>query len=226
MMASPVIDELEVTKKLIAWGERAAKQGLDLSVDLQPSIDKPQQMQRLVHYVRSGCPPLTGIVYDAKTVCGILGFPNNCTEEAPKATDGEVVVWYGGWTLGELVATGKVCNYLSKEWEGWKAPAGYYHTRIPVPESDRMTHDEQVAYLGRSYPALKELHTPVGVTALLVHFGITGEDLLNESFCRCAEVLPNGFYVDLYVLEGCVDVSRDCGNSREDAVFLGAARKS
>jgi len=210
-------------KKLQVGINRLAKAGIDVERWLAMCDADEAAMQRLVAAWPNRLP---SFVHDAKTVCGVLGLPNNCTEEAPKATDGEVVVWYGGWTLGELVATGKVCNYLSKEWEGWKAPAGYYHTRIPVPESDRMTHDEQVAYLGRSYPALKELHTPVGVTALLVHFGITGEDLLNESFCRCAEVLPNGFYVDLYVLEGCVDVSRDCGNSREDAVFLGAARKS
>ena len=169
---------------------------------------------------------MSRFVHDAKIVCSILGFPNSCNEEAPEAADGEVVVWYGGWTLGELVATGKVVNYLSKEREAWKAPPGYYHTRIPIQGSNRMTRDEQIAHLARLYAALKELPTPVGATALAVHLGVTGEDLLKGDFCRCAEALPNGFRAVLSVDEGRVYVSSLWGGLRDDRVFLGAARKA
>lgn len=165
-------------------------------------------------------------VHEAETICGILGLPSNCNEEAPKASKGEGVVWYGGWTLGELVATGKVVNYFSKEWEAWRAPPGYYHTRIPVPESNRMTWDKQIDLLSRLYAAFKELPTPVGATALAAHLGVTGENLLRGDLCRCAEALPHGDHAALFVYEGRVCVYGSWGGGRRGDVFLGAARKA
>lgn len=55
-MAHPIATEFVLTKKLLAWGERAVKQGLDLSADLQPSIDNPAEMERLVRYIQAGAP--------------------------------------------------------------------------------------------------------------------------------------------------------------------------
>lgn len=231
-MASPVIDELEVTKKLIAWGERAAKQGLDLSVDLQPSIDKPQQMQRLVHYVRSGCPLLggTGIAYDAKTVCGVLGLPEDCDEEAPKAADGEVVVWYGGWALGELVDKVKV-SYLLDTRNTWrKYQTGYYRVLMPVPQSNELMWSDQAGdarngLLARLYSGWKVVPTPIAATALVVHLSVTGGDLLKGNFCRCAEELPLGRHVELGVLEGRVNVRAGWVDDHYSCVFIGTARR-
>lgn len=57
-MANPIVSEFALVKKLLAWAERAQKQGIDLSADLQPSIDDPSQMERLVHYIRMGAPVL------------------------------------------------------------------------------------------------------------------------------------------------------------------------
>lgn len=168
------------------------------------------------------------IVYDAKTVCGVLGFPCTCNEGAPaipKAAHDEVVVWYGGQTLGELVATGKVFNYFSKAKEAWKAPPGYYHARMPVPDSNRKTHDRQVAHLARLYVALKELPTSVGATLLAAHFGVTGEDLLKGDICRCAEALPYRGHAVLHVGEGRVIVDEDWDDRPDNRVFLGAARR-
>lgn len=189
----------------------------------------------LEHWVRQ-CPqggssptfkPTSGIVCDAKTVCGVLGLPCDCSEEAPEPADHEVVVWYGGWTLGELVATGKVVNYLSKEWETWKAPAGYYHARIPVPKSDGMKQDEYADLRARSYAAFKWLPTPVGATALAAHVGVTGKDLLNGKFCQCAEKVPSGHFACLGVLRGLVEVGSGCWiDGRYRDTFLGLARKS
>lgn len=210
-------------KKLDLGINKLSDAGIDVERWLAMCDADPATIQRLVSVwpVR-----LPSFVHDAKTVCGILSLPNNCTEEAPKAADGEGVVWYGGWTLGELVATGKVVNHLSKEREAWKAPPGYYHTRIPVPGSNRMMHDEQVAFLARLYAALKELPTPVGAVVLAVHLGVTGEDLLKGDFCRCAEALPNGDHAELDVNEGRVGVGSSWDGCRDDGVFLGAARKS
>ncbi|MDD5040855.1 MAG: hypothetical protein PHX87_01750 [Candidatus Peribacteraceae bacterium] len=168
---------------------------------------------------------LPSFVHDAKTTCGILGFPNNCKKEAPKAGNGEIVVWYDSWTLGELVATGKVVNYLSKKRESWKAPPGYYHARIPVPDSNRMTPEQHADLLARLYASLKELPTPVGATVLAVHLGVTGENLLEGYFCACAQVLPRGIRAALDVEGGRVRVGFWNGH-RSDGVFLGAARKS
>ncbi len=210
-------------KKLQVGINRLANAGLDVERWLAMCDADDVAMQRLVEAwpVR-----LPSFVYDAKTVCGILGLPNNCKEETPKAADGEAVVWYGGWTLGELVATDKVVNYLSKERESWKAPPGYYHTRIPVPDSNRMTHDEQVAHLMKLYAAFKELPTPVGATVLAAHLDVTGEDLLNGNFCRCAELLPGGGHAELGVSEGRVSVGDYWDGGRRGDVFLGAARKA
>jgi hypothetical protein len=209
-------------KKLDLGMNRLAEAGIDVERWLAMCDADAAAMQRLV----AAWPVLLpSFVHDAKTTCGILGLPNNCKEEAPKAANGEIVVWYDGWTLGELVATGKVCNYLSKEREAWKAPPGYYHARIPVPESNRMTHEQHADLLARLYASLKELPTPVGATVLAVHFGVTGEDLLKGDFCACAEVLPAGNRAALRVNWGVVYVYRWRGSPR-GYVFLGAARKS
>ena len=210
-------------KKLALGINKLSDAGIDVERWLVMCDAGPTTMQRLV----SVWPRLMSFVHDAKIVCGILGLPNNCNEEAPKADSGEVVVWYGGWTLGELVATGKVVNYLSKEREAWKAPPGYYHTRIPVPDSNRMTHGEKIDLLARLYAALKELPTSVGATVLAAHLGVTGEDLLRGDFCRCAEALSNGYHAALDVRGGRVLVSDYWdGYRRGGYVFLGAARKS
>ena len=209
-------------KKLDVGINKLSDAGIDVERWLAMCDGDAAAMQRLVAAwpVR-----LPSFVHDAKTGCGILGLPNNCKEEPPKAADGEVVVWYDGWTLGELVATGKVVNYLSKEREAWKAPPGYYHARIPIPDSNRMTHEQHADLLARLYASFKELPTPVGATVLAVHFGVTGEDLLKVDFCACAEVLPDGGRAVLFVGEGLVGVD-DWGGFPFDFVFLGAARKA
>ncbi len=231
-MASPIITELEVTKKLVAFGERAAKKGLDLSVDLQPCIDDPDKMQRLVRYIRTGCPPLgTGVSYDATTVGRTLGLSCECNDPAPKANDGEIVVYYGGWSLGELVGTDKVVNHLSDERNSWKAEAGYYHVLLPVPDSNRKTWsqqagDEESSMLARQYDGWQAIPTPIGATALAVHLGVSGEDLLKGDFARCAEALPDDNHAALCVSEGRVLVYNYWDDYSNDLVFLGAARKA
>ena len=209
-------------EKLHLGMKTLAEAGIDVERWLAMCDADAAAMQRLV----AAWPVLLpSFVHDAKATCCVLGLRNNCKEKAPKAAKGEVVVWYDGWTLGELVKTGKVVNYLSRESESWKAPPGYYHARIPVPESNRKTHEQHVDLLARLYASLKDLPTPVGATVLAVHFGVAGEDLLKGDLCACAEVLPNGRRAVLYVCRGVVRV-HDWHGTPDAHVFLGAARKS
>ena len=135
-MANPiVVEEFGLTKKLLAWAERAAKQGLDLSTDLQSSIDDPVQMQCIVRCIRVGAPefsvPGAHLVYDAAAVSRILGIPVKCSDPVPQAADGEIVVYYGGWNLKQLRVSpaGKSCMWQNQDWYEkyrWKAEPGYY----------------------------------------------------------------------------------------------------
>ena len=213
-------------KKLDLGINKLADAGIDVERWLAMCDGDPAEMQRLVAAwpVRR-----SSFVHAASIVCGVLGLPCNCTEEVPKAANGEVV-WYGGWTLGELVATGKVVSHLSSERNAWKAPAGYYRVLVPVPESNRLmwdaqAGDEKTSLLARQYAGWSALPTPIGVVALAVHLVITGEDLLKGNFCRCVEALPGGLHAVLHVLGGRVYVNYYLGDHPFDDVFLGAARK-
>ena len=192
----------------------------------------PASMQRLVRYIRTGCPFLgTGVSYDAATVGRTLGFSCECSEPVPKANDGEIVVYYGGWSLGDLVGTGKVVNHLSSERETWKAEPGYYRVLLPVPDSNRKTWSQQAgdedSMLVRQYDGWQPIPTPVGATALAVYLGISGEDLLKGNFARCDEALPDDRHAALCVDEGRVGVDSDYwGGCSSGRVYLGAARKS
>lgn len=178
------------------------------------------------HLVAAWPVHLPSFVYDAKTVCSVLGLPNNCTQEAPKASDGEVVIWYGGWTLRELMTTGKIVNQLSEDMAIWNAPIGYYHTRIPIPNSNRMRYDEQIIFLRRFHAALEELPMFIGATVLAVHLHITSTNLLKEELCRCAEVLSNGRHVTLDCRGSRVHVNCLWDDQSNENIFLGATRKA
>lgn len=168
---------------------------------------------------------MSGIVYDAESVCRSLGLPNTCREDAPEAADDEVVVWYGGWTLGELEATDKVYSLLPKKRRAWKAPPGYYHVHVKIFDSNNMSQNQHADLLGHSSLSLNRLHVPVGATTLAVHLTATGMDLLHGDACCCVERLPRRFRAILYVAGNSVCVDCWHGYSLYD-VFLGAARKA
>ena len=228
-MANPIVDEFAVTKKLLAWAERAAKQGLDLSTDLQPSIDDPAQMQRLVRHMQAGCPQ-HGIVYDATAVSRILGLPAECNVPTPKPEDSEVVIYYGGWSLKELRESkaGQKRMMQDQDWyeqHEWKAESGYYRL-LPVPNSNRKNWSEQTKHLSGIDPEWKPAPVCVAATALLVHLKETGDDLLKNDWCRCEEPLPDDDRVALDVRDGRVRVISDWAGSRDDGLWLSTARKS
>ena len=231
-MAHPVV-ELSVTKTLVAWAERATKQGLDLSTELQPSIDAPEQMQRLVHYMQAGCPPMktAGITYDAATVSRILGIPVECGYPVPQARDGEIVVYYGGWDMKQLrtSAAGQKRMWQDQNWYekyGWKVEPGYYRLLLPVPDSNRKTWNYQISYLaGIIGTAWKPAPICVAAASLLVHLTETGNDLLKNDWCRCAEARPDDSRAALAVRGGRVRVLDGWDDRPSDRVWLSAARK-
>lgn len=170
---------------------------------------------------------MSGIVYDAKSVCDALGFTCECSDPAPQADDGKMVVWYGGWSLSELLETGMVKTLLVnfKESYCWRAPSGYYHACIPLLGTNHMTYQEQVGTV-RPESGFSVLPTTVGVTALLVHLRLTGSSLLGTKRCHCAEDLSPGGHSEIRLWKNTVIV--DAGDDVEPNynLFLGVARKS
>ena len=63
-MANPVTLDLSSAKTLLAFGERAAKHGLDVPCDLQQFIDEPEKMARLVNYAKAGAPEIVEVMPD------------------------------------------------------------------------------------------------------------------------------------------------------------------
>jgi hypothetical protein len=172
-----------------------------------------------------------GLVYDAKAMSRILGLPCKCTDPAPEAAEGEVVIYYGGWTLQQL----RLCKAgLKRMWQdqdwydqyGWKADPGYYHILLPVPGSNRKTNSKQVQHLAGMGLLWQPAPTPIAGSALLAHLTKTGKDLLHNDWCRCLEVLPLDFLAALTVYDGRVDVINYWDDDPYDSVWLSAARKS
>ena len=172
-----------------------------------------------------------GIVYDAAAVSRILGLPCESSDPVPQAEAGEIIIYYGGWDLKTLCLSpgGKKRMWQDQDdWYGkyeWKAESGYYRLLLPVPNSNRRTWDEQLRHLARIDTAWKPAPVCVAATALLIHLTETGNDLLEDNWCRCTEVLPDGGHAVLSVSGGRVRVRSYWVDSPYDDVFLGAARK-
>lgn len=168
--------------------------------------------------------------YDAVS---ILGFGAPSIEPLPKPKNGEIVIHYGGWSLTELRDCPVVRErnlmweqdwYNRYQWSTEKLPAGIYHLRVPVLNSNRQTFAEQV----RSLPSGEEpAPATLVATALLVHYLQTGEDLLRKNWTRCKEQTTGGFRAVLDWVDGRLFVD-DCwdGYRRFDYLFLSSLRTS
>lgn len=170
-----------------------------------------------------------GIVYDAAAITRILGLPAECSDPAPEALDGETVVYYGGWTLQELRSSkaGRA-RMWDQDWYdsyGWKAGPGYYRLLLPVPGSNRKTWEQQRRHMRELDEAWEPAPVCIAATGLLAHLAATGNDLLRDDFCRCAEALPDGGHAVLTVYGGRVLVYDYWGGRRYDYLWLSAARK-
>ncbi len=143
-----------------------------------------------------------GLVYDAVAMARILGLPVECNEAAPKAAPGEIVLWYGGWSLKTLrdSAAGKQWMDQSPDQEqydvpGWTEKPGYYHLHLPLWGSQGKTYAGHYAFLRKERLINEWELSPVAIaaTALLVLFMETGDDPLQYGACRCGEPLPHEF---------------------------------
>src|SRR5262249_406217 len=97
-------------------------------------------------------PESPGLLYDAAAVSRILGRPSKSRDPVPKAVDGEIVVYYGGWDLKQLSGSpaGEKRMWQDQDWYekyGWKAEPGYYRLLLPVPNSNRKNWRGQLRYL-------------------------------------------------------------------------------
>jgi hypothetical protein len=187
------------------WGESFGEVGAVLKIftDLGVSPERFAQVRKDKLFARwlakqwSG--GLPSFVYPARTVCNILGFVCDCDQKPPKPEEGEIVVWYGGWTLGDLVKTKKVffeADALFTKWAGWSTSPGYYHVRIPAclredgyrgsSLMDSHHGNNQIDFIKKQDPRMDPLPVEVGATALAVHYSVTGQDPLDGISCRCA----------------------------------------
>src|SRR5438552_757111 len=71
-----------------------------------------------------------GIVYDAISVHHLLGRGVQISGDVPEAVNGEIAIYYGGWTLWELRTSPAGRTRMEQDqdwydWNGWCAKAGY-----------------------------------------------------------------------------------------------------
>ncbi len=195
------------------------------------------EMQRLsTAWPGGAAPPVitvprsNGLVYDAAAMSRILGLPCECSDPVPQAAYGEIVVYYGGWDLRtlRLSEAGQKRMRQDQDWYekyGWKAEPGYYGLLLPVPDSNRKNWSAQLQHLTAIDAVWQAAPICIAATALLVHLTETGNDLLKNDWCRCAEALPDDLRAGLTVGDGRVVVSRYWDGGPLGFVWLSAARK-
>ena len=140
------------------------------------------------------------IQYDNIDVCRILGLRQNSYQRAPRARDGQIVIYYGGWELRFLRTCLAGRRYMQQGQRSyddmkWVAESGYYRLLLPVPGSRNKRWDEQISLLRTIDEVWQPAPVAVTTTALVVHLAETGEDVLQGNFCRCAEGLSDDYRV-------------------------------
>lgn len=173
--------------------------------------------------------PQTAFSYDAVT---LLGFGKPTTEALPEATKaGEIVLRYGGWSLQDLRGSKIVCQknilwgqdwYDRYPWSAEKLPSGLYALRLPVPDSNRKTFDEQKALL---LPGEEPAPVVLGASALLAHLLSTGEHLLQGHWLRCKERADASDCVELRWDVGRLSVLSYWDGNPDGLVWLASARR-
>lgn len=170
---------------------------------------------------------LPSFSYDA---VAILGFGEASTEPLPEPAPGEVVIRVGDWSLQDLrdSEVGKTLMhqqdwYDTYDWASVKLTSGVYRVRLPVPDSNRKNFSEQRGLL---LSGEEVAPAALGAATLLVHLKETGNDLLENDWCRCAEALPVVRHAGLYVDGGRVLVNGNWDGNRIDNLWLSAARKA
>ncbi|MCA9370485.1 MAG: hypothetical protein KC680_00810 [Candidatus Peregrinibacteria bacterium] len=170
---------------------------------------------------------LPSFSYDA---VAILGFGEASTEPLPKPAPGEIVIRVGDWSLQDLrdCDTGKELMHQQDWYDKYdcmtaKLTPGVYRVRLPVRDSNRKNFSEQKGLLLSGEDVAP---VALGAATLLVRLKETGNDLLENDWCRCSEVLPDGRHAALVVDEGRVLVYGYWDDYRNDGLWLSAARKA
>lgn len=210
--------------KVTAGLQKLRGAGIAPELWLQMLDADPASMQQLVAMwpgASAFATKSTDIVYDVAAMSRILGIPCKCSDPVPQATDDELIVYYGGWDLKTLRLSpgGKKRMQQGKDWyekHEWKAEPGYYRILLPVPRSDHRTRTDQHKQLAYIDSDWKPTPVCIAATGLLVHLVETGNDLLGNDRCRCAESLPYDHSVVLHARNGRVDVVSDWGVFKAD----------
>ena len=166
--------------------------------------------------------------FDAAALLNI-GTPS--AEPLPSPIADEVVLHIpDGLTLQALLKSRAGQNLMHPQnwydeypWSQAALPAGTYHLRIPVPDSNRKTASEQDAML----PA-GETSAPVVLTvaALLCICLQGGPDPLQNGWTRCAERSVDGFRVALTSHDGRLHVFDSWNDYRSVRVWASSVRTS
>ncbi len=168
-----------------------------------------------------------GLAYDA---ISILGFGPVSDETLPEAAPGEIVIRYGGWSLQELRDSDIGQTFMYQQgwydkypWSIEKLPAGIYRLRVPVPDSNRKTFEEQEAMLPSGEQVAPVVLVP---TAMLAHHLQKGEDLLKNDWTRFKAQAAGGGHVILGWSEGRLRVLNYWDVNRRDGVWVSSLRTS
>ncbi len=219
-------------KKITTGLKRLQEAGLTPDNWLKMLNLELSELQHIVTAFPGAAKPIsmgTGIVYSAAMTSRLLGLHCNNSDPVPKARDGEIVIYYGGWDLTTL----RSCLRMQQDnkWYDNKmietAKPGYYRVLLYVPNSNGKSWNEQVSHLKTFDKTLQPAPVTVATTALLVHLVATDNDLLNNNWCRCAEILPDDYdYRTVFTVhDGRACVNFDADGYRNDRVWLSAAQK-
>jgi hypothetical protein len=164
-----------------------------------------------------------GHAYDA---VALLKFGPE-SQALPDAGPGEVIIRYGGWSLKELRDK---CHCLMhpQDWHekyAWgceQLPSGLYVLRLPIPDSNRKTFDEQTKLL---LPGEEPAHIILAATALLSHRVVAKEDLMKGNWTRCGQQTARGGHAGLDWVGGRLYVDCYWGDDRGGNGWLSSARR-
>ena len=157
----------------------------------------------------------------------LLGFGPVSADPLPAATPSTIVIRYGGWSLQELREKHQNLFhnqdwYGKKLWNSEQFPSGIYVLRLPVPDSNRKTFDEQKALL---LPGEESAPIVLAATALLAMKLSGAEDPLKDDWTRCKEQAYSAIYFALRWDDGRLGVSV-WNDNRFDHLWLAAAAKT
>ncbi len=214
---------LKLSKKTVDAGERKLAKYITADRYLAMLAADDAAMQRLAAAWPEA--PVTAtkgtaLMYDAISVCRLLGLPTMDAGPPPAARRDEIMLYYPGLSLPQLRDNKAVRSrnlmliqnwYERHAWGREGLELGYYGVRLPIPGSSSRDTAEQAQLLRDEERALPVC---IGATLLLVHALATWQDgtfqdLLRNDWVRCLEQTSpgvragltfgsEGLYVDVY----------------------------